>query len=143
MAQKDQSQKHMLLRYGACIAIAAVTWIVPPPGGLTEPGWHLLGVFAATIASFLIKPLSMGPMVLLGLVGLAITHTLPYKQVLAGFGDSTLWLVVAAFLIAGAVGETGFGRRIALTLVTWLGRSTLGLGYAVCAAELVLGPAVP
>lgn len=143
MVRKDQTKKHLLLRYAAWIGIAAVTWIVPPPDGMAEPGWHLLGVFAATIASFLIKPLPMGPMVLLGLMGLAITRTLPYKQVLSGFGDSTVWLVVAAFLIAGAVGSTGFGRRIALTLVTWLGRSTLGLGYAVCAAELVLGPVVP
>ncbi|MCH7944629.1 MAG: DASS family sodium-coupled anion symporter, partial [Armatimonadetes bacterium] len=29
------------------------------------------------------------------------------------------------------------------TLVTWLGRSTLGLGYAIGAAELTLGPVVP
>ena len=53
--------------------------------------------------------------------------------------DETVWLVAMAFLIAGSVIRTGLGRRIALTLVVWLGRSLLGLGYALCAAEMVLG----
>lgn len=132
-----------LVRLGLCAAIAASTWLIPAPEGMSTQGWHVVGVFIATIASFLIRPLPMGPMVLLGLIVLAASGAAPYKQVLAGYGDATVWLVVAAFLIAGAVQRTGFGRRIALMLVSLLGSSTLGLGYAVCAAELVLGPCVP
>ena len=30
-----------------------------------------------------------------------------------GFGDSTTWLVVIAFLIAGVIIDTGLGKRIA------------------------------
>lgn len=130
-------------RLALCVALVAVAWILPAPEGLTAQGWQALWIFAATIGSFFIRPLPMGPMVLLGLVALAVTGTLPYKGVILGYGDSTVWLVVAAFLIAGAVQRTGFGRRIALLLVVALGRSTLGLGYAICGAELALGPCVP
>jgi len=130
-------------RFAACLAIGVAIWLVGPPQGVPPAGWHVLAVFTATIASFLLRPLAMGPTVLLALITLAITGALEVDAVLAGFGDSTVWLVVAAFLLAGAVDRTGFGRRIALTLVVWIGRSMLGLGYAIAAAELCLGPIVP
>ena len=138
-----QLERSLLVRLGVCAAIGAVGWVVPAPDGISTNGWHLVGIFVATIASFLIKPLAMGPMVLLALVALAATGTIEFKALLHGFGDQTVWLVVAAFLIAGTVERTGFGRRIALLLVKRLGRSMLGLGYAQCGAELILGPVVP
>jgi DASS family divalent anion:Na+ symporter len=139
----EQKKASPLIRLAACVAVAGAFWIIPAPDGLQPAGWHALGVFLAIIISFVLRPLPMGPMVLLGIVTLAATGTVDYKPLIAGYGNSTVWLVVAAFLIAGAVQRTGFGRRIALTLVRLLGASTLGLGYAVCAAELVLGPCVP
>ena len=136
-------ERSVLVRLGVCAAIGALGWVVPTPDGISTNGWHLVGIFVATIASFLIKPLAMGPMVLLALVALAATGTIEFKALLSGFGDLTVWLVVAAFLIAGTVERTGFGRRIALLLVRRLGGSMLGLGYAQCGAELILGPVVP
>ncbi len=68
---------------------------------------------------------------------------LSLKQSLAGFADTTAWLVVAAFLISGAMVHSGLGRRLALMMVAWLGRTTLGLGYAIAAAELLLAPFIP
>jgi DASS family divalent anion:Na+ symporter len=130
-------------RWGATIGIGAALWFYPAPAGIEPHAWRLLAVFVATIASFLLRPLQMGPMVLLGIVFLAASGTIKFKQLLSGFGDSTVWLVVAAFLIAGTVQRTGFGKRVALSLVRWFGKSTLGLGYALCGAELILGPVVP
>ena len=106
-------------------------------------GWRVLFVFIATILAFILRPLAMGPMVLISLVLVGVTHTLELKRLLLGFGDETVWLVIAAFVLAGAVERTGFGKRIALLLVEKLGRSMIGLGYAVAGAELVLAPVVP
>jgi L-tartrate/succinate antiporter len=39
--------------------------------------------------------------------------------------------------------KTGLGRRIGLTLVRTLGRRTLGLGYAITIADLILAPFTP
>ena len=85
----------------------------------------------------------MGVMVLLGLVFLATSQTITIKEALVGYGDTTVWLVVAAFLIAGAVSRTGLGTRIALLLVSLMGKSSVGLAYSLCGAELILGPVVP
>jgi len=85
----------------------------------------------------------MGVTVLLGLVSLSATQTLTIKETMSGYGNTTVWLVVSAFLIAGGVISTGVGKRIALSLVYWFGKTTLGLAYAICGAELILGPVVP
>jgi len=66
-----------------------------------------------------------------------------FKNSLAGFGDTTVWLVVAAFLVSGAMIHSGLGRRLALMMVAALGQTTLGLGYAIAGAELLLGPFIP
>lgn len=131
------------LRLGACGILAALFWWIPPTAAVPAEGWRLLGIFAGVILGFLLRPFPMGPMVLFGLLAAAATGTLSLKAALAGYGDKTVWLVIGAFLLAGAVRGTGLGRRIALWLVARLGRTTLGLGYAQAAAELVLGPLVP
>ena len=85
----------------------------------------------------------MGTMVIFGLMTLMLTNILTVDEALSGYGNSVVWLVVAAFLIAGSVVKTGFGLRIALILVKRFGGSILGLGYAMTMAELILGPIVP
>lgn len=134
---------HRLARAAACLAVAGAILAVPVPAGVTPAGWRLLAFFAAVIAGFVLRPLSMGPLVLVGLAAASSSRSLSMEAALSGYGDPVVWLVVGAFLLAGSVARTGLGSRIALMLVSRLGRSTLGLGYAICAAELVLGPVVP
>ena len=62
---------------------------------------------------------------------------------LSGFANDTVWLIFAAYMFAEGYEKTGLGRRIALALVSGLGRKTLGLGYAVALADLVLAPFTP
>jgi len=159
-AAPTASTRDLAARLGACVLVGAAIWFAARPDGVTETGWHVLAVFCATIVSFLLRPLSMGPMVLISLLVLVVTGTLPFQTqtvrddatgtvtlvregLLAGYGKAVVWLVVAAFLIAGAVKRTGLGRRVALLLVARLGRSTRGLAYALCGSELLLGPIVP
>ena len=127
----------------AYLAVAALGFVVPVPDGITAAGWRVLFVFVATILGFILRPMGMGPLVLVSLVLVGITHSLSFPRLLLGFGDDTVWLVIAAFVLSGAVERSGFGRRIALTLVEKIGRSMLGLGYAIAGADLVLAPVVP
>lgn len=117
--------------------------MLPTPEGLSPEGFHLFAVFLGVILSFILRPFPMGAMVILGLITLAASGTISIKEALSGYGDSTVWLVVAAFLIAGGVIRTGLGKRIALLFVSKMGKSSLGLGYSLCFSELLLGPVVP
>src|SRR4029077_8948447 len=62
---------------------------------------------------------------------------------LSGFSDGTVWLIFGALVFSTGYEKTGLGRRIALTLVRLLGKSTLGLGYAVMLADLLIAPVMP
>ena len=85
----------------------------------------------------------MGAMALTGIAAALVTRTLTITEALSGFSNVTLWLVVCAFFFAEGFIKTGLGARIAYMLVSWFGRSTLGLGYSLVATDLILAPATP
>jgi len=160
----EDSSRPRWIGFAVCFGLGATLWFSSVPEGVDPRGWHLFAVFAATILSFIIRPASMGTMVIIAMVILALTETLvdpavlqekygdiwqtksskaSLAAVLSGYGDPICWLVAAAFLISGAVIRTGLGRRIALLLVKLLGRSALGLAWGIGGAELILAPFVP
>lgn len=104
---------------------------------------RLVAIFAATIAGLIAQPLPQGAIVLAALSLAAVGGTLPFGDILSGYGDGTVWLIVSAFILARGFIQTGLGRRIAFLLVGAFGRSTLGLGYALTLADAVLAPATP
>ena len=142
------------LKLGICFAFGLILWFIPEPENVDPRGWKVLAVFSATILSFILRPVPMAVTVLLALLILTLTTALvepgsakpsktSYELALSGYGKSVVWLVFSAFLISGAVLQTGLGRRIALFLIHALGKSPRGLAYGIGAAELVLGPVVP
>ena len=48
-------------------------------------------------------------------------------------------MIFAAFMIGIGYENSGLGRRIALFLVAKLGKSSLGLGYAIAITDLCIG----
>jgi DASS family divalent anion:Na+ symporter len=124
-------------------AFGAGLWLIPAPEGVQPQGWRLLAVFAATILGMILQAMESGAIVLLGLVTALLTGAMTPAAVLAGFANSSVWLIVSAFLFSQAVSSTGLGRRLALLFIRSFGHRTLGLGYALVASELVIAPAVP
>jgi len=125
------------------IIVGMLLWLFGAPSGLDIKAYHIFIVFISVIISILIRAVPMAVSVLTGLLFSVLVGLISLKDALKGFGDSTTWLVVIAFLIAGVVIDTGLGRRISLLCIHALGRSITGLGYAICSAEFILGPLVP
>jgi L-tartrate/succinate antiporter len=65
------------------------------------------------------------------------------RWALSGFNNDVVWLIFSATTFALGYEVTGLGRRTALLLVKTLGKRTLGLGYAIALADLVLAPFMP
>ena len=53
------------------------------------------------------------------------------------------WLIAIAFWLSRGFIDSGLGRRVAYTLVSMFGKTTLGLTYALVLAEALLAPAIP
>ena len=77
----------------------------------------------------------------LGLVG--ETAKANRDWALSGFSNGVIWLIFAAFMFALGYKKSGLGKRIALLLVKYLGKTSLGLGYAVAFADGILSPFMP
>lgn len=131
------------------IAVLFVLWFLPAPQGLTIEGWHFLAVFLVVIIGLVIEPV---PAALVGLVGVSVvaliglagkTPAANVKWALSGFSNSIIWLIFAAFMFAMGYQKTGLGKRISLVMIKYMGKSSLGLGYAVAFADLVLAPFMP
>ncbi len=120
-----------------------VQWLIPRPETVSVEGWRLTGIFAATVAGMLLQPISGGALVLMAVVLSAVFGGLTIEKALGGYGDPTVWLVLAAFFISRALIKTGLARRIALYFVRLFGKSSLGVSYALSFSDMVLAAAIP
>jgi len=145
----------MIVPVAAGVALA----LLPPPPGLARFAWHYLALFVAVILALITEPIPPAGAGLMGVTfagvfGLVFSPSQladpafkfpaeALRWALAGFINSTVWLIFGAFVFAMGYEKTGLGRRIALVLVRRLGGSTLGLGYAIAASDLLLAPFTP
>ena len=134
--------KDKLWRVGVMAAIVAITWFGGTPDGLKPQVWQLFGIYLATIVGLVLKPFPVPITVLLGVAtsSILLSNT---KDVLAGYSNTALWLIFAAFALSVAFGKTGLGHRIAYHLVRLFGSTTLRLGYVTAFLDLILSPATP
>ena len=111
--------------------------------------WYYFATFVGIIIGIALESLPMG---VIGLIGICLVSLLnllgkspgeTMKWALSGFSHSVVWLVFAAMIFAVALNNTGIGRRIALIFIKKIGKSSLGLGYAIALADFVLGPFMP
>lgn len=134
---------------------------MPAPLGLPQHAWYFFAIFAGIVAGLIAEPIPSQAVALTGVTVIAVLHqyalfspeelarsgfsapTAAATWALSGFGNSTVWLVVGAFMFALGYEKTGLGRRIALLLVRRMGRKTLSLGYAVAFSDAVLAPFIP
>jgi len=133
----------LIARGALPFALAIGIWLVPVPAGLTPPAWHLFAVFVAAIVSVLAGVFPLLTSTMLAVAAVVLTGTISPAQAFGGFANSSVLLVVIAFLVAQAVVKSGLGRRISLFMVSRFGRSSLGLAYSIVLTDAVIAPAFP
>jgi DASS family divalent anion:Na+ symporter len=118
-------------------------WFYGLPAGLQPNAWHLLIIFACTIAAMVAKVLPIGSVAFIAIAAATATNTITIETALMGFSSKIVWLVVSAFILARGFSKTGLGSRIAYYFVYLFGQNTIGLGYSLVATEFILAPLVP
>jgi DASS family divalent anion:Na+ symporter len=136
-----------LLRRGlpgaATLALVAGLWLAPVPEGLTAPAWHLFALFLGSIVAVVAGALPILTSSVLAVGAAVLTGTLTPAGAYAGFANGTILLIIVAFLVARAVVKCGLGERLGYVVVSFFGKSTLGLGYSVFLLDAVIAPAFP
>ncbi|KAJ9059313.1 hypothetical protein DSO57_1003517 [Entomophthora muscae] len=152
------------------IIIILVMWNIKPLEGLTSTSMHALSVFSGFVFALLFSQYEVSALVAFALAILAISKNFictasggkridchlcgtdgyacdGYKSAfhvaVSGLSSDIVWLVFCAFHIGKAVEVSGFGKRIALHLISLMGKTPLGLGMSFCLAEFVLAPFIP
>lgn len=121
----------------------AIQFLLPRPASVAPAGWRLLGIFVAAIGALMLRPIPGGAAVLIAVILASIFGGLSIQQALGGYGDPTVWLVMAAFTISNALIKTGLARRIALVFIRAVGQTSLGVCYALSATDMVLASVIP
>jgi DASS family divalent anion:Na+ symporter len=142
MSSTAASRKKLLSRGGIVVLVLAL-WFSPAPEGLAPAAWHLFALFIAAIASVVIDAFPILTASVLALAAAVLTGTLAPEKAYSGFANGTILLIVIAFLVARAVVKCGLGARLGNLVVSFFGRSTLGLGYSVFLVDGVIAPAFP
>ncbi len=135
--------KKQAFRLLICILIGALFFVLPVPAGLSAAGWHVFGIFLATIVGLIIKPVPMGAAALIAVIFLVLSRSVTITDALSGFSNTTIWLIVMAFFISRGIIKTGLGERIAYLFVKKFGRKTINLAYALAFSDLLIAPAMP
>lgn len=148
-APRTPSPRTTAVRWAVPLALAALIWLLPAPTGLSPAAWHYAALFLFVVAALITEPI---PAPIVGFIGVSVaavfqlvapTPAASVRWALSGFSNDVVWLIFAATTFAMGYEVTGLGRRVALLLVRRLGTSTLGLGYAIASADLILGPFMP
>ena len=85
IAKEERRGMEPLMRGLLCIAVGAAIWLAPIPEGVKPEAWHLLAVFAATIAGFILQPLPIGATAMIACTALVIFGVMKPGEALAGF----------------------------------------------------------
>ena len=105
-----------LMRGLICVAIGMIIWFLPAPTGVGPQAWGLLAVFIATIAGFILQPIPIGAVAIIACALLPVLGIMKAGEALAGFSNTTIWLIVSAFMFAEGFIKTGLGKRISYML---------------------------
>lgn len=131
------------------VVIATICWLLRPEA-IDVNSWHTLIIFLSTIIAIVLNVMPIGAIGFISIAVFALTNAAggatskaAVMNALSGLDSFLIWLIVVAFFIAKGFIKTGFGRRIALLMIKFFGKRTLGLAYGLSIADLILAPATP
>ena len=133
----------------ALVLTLLIWFVIPVPQGVSPDAWHLLALFVGIIAGIIGKAMPIGAMAILGITLVALTGVTnekaadATKDALSSLNNSLIWMIGIAIIISRGLLKTGLGMRIGYLLISLFGKRTLGVGYSLALADLVIGPVTP
>lgn len=134
---------HIALAAVVPLVVGTGVWFTVAGPGAAAPGaWLTMAVFAAAMLLWMANRVDETLVALGAVVLLALAGVLPQERLFASLGDPTIWLLIAAFVLAAGVSATGLTTRAAAALIG-RARSVRQLAHLVALALTVTAFAVP
>ncbi|GGZ49836.1 SLC13 family permease [Streptomyces bluensis] len=127
-----------------CVAMSLCALLVVPGNfsGLGGDARFTLAVFALATCAWIATPIDDTYIALGAGLALTVTGVISSDTLFGTLGDSTVWLLICAFVLAAAVSRTGLAGRAAVFLVGGA-RTVRQLTHLTTAALVVTAFAVP
>lgn len=137
--------KYKIAKLIPVVIFPVLIWILPSPSGLDIETWHMVGLCLSLMCGLIIKPFSE-PIISLIIVGIGSFFLKDPNLLFQGWGNQSVWFLLAVLLACSSFRKNGLGKRMAYILLskfgnTSFGRSSLGLGYVMLLCDLILSPA--
>lgn len=136
-------KKHWGMLALALVAFGLVTYVAPFPESLTHEARATLGVAIFAIIVWMTQAVSQGLSGLIIVFLLAVSGATDLNGALVGYSNSSLWLIVIGFIMAGGMEKSQLSKRIALGLVRAAGGSPIRIYWAVAVVLALLTFLVP
>jgi len=117
----------------AITVVAAAFWA---PGDLTVNGRMALAAFGLSVISWTLTKLNDTFVALLAAIGLVLTRTIDPDGFFASIGNSVVWLMIGAFIVARALNQSGLAARFTFAMTR--GAHTIGQLFYLLTAVLLL-----
>ena len=125
------------------IALPAVLWSLPAPGGLSPAAWHVLLILLGSAVAWLLSPVP-DFIVALAMAGAwGIAAVVPLDLVLSGFRTSAWLVAIGSFALAAAMARSGLLFRIGLILVRAFPAGHVGQVLGLLVGGALVTPLVP
>lgn len=125
------------------LVVLGLIWSMNTPPGLSYTGKMSMGIFAFALILWVSNGIPNYATSLLVLILLPVTGAWTQAEVLGVFGYDVIWLMVAAFVIASGMEKSGLARRLALFLITKLGKSTNSVLMVLMLVNFLISFVVP
>ena len=126
----------------ACFVVWCATNAIGPGATLPANGALTLGVFAVAIWLWIFSSIGDTYVALGAAVVLVVLGVLPDELLFTSLGEDTVWLLLAAFVIAAGITASGLSTRAAAFIVTGA-RSVRQLAHLTTATLVATAFAVP
>jgi sodium-dependent dicarboxylate transporter 2/3/5 len=104
---------------GLCALLATIT--VPPPAGVPPAGWRTLGLALMMAIWWSTEPLPIGITALMPLIVLPLLGVAEIDAAAAPYANPLVFLFLGGFLLAAGVKRWGLHKRLAHTIVRFVG----------------------
>ncbi len=127
----------------ALVAMLSMIYLTPEMAGLSFKGKVALGVGIFAIIVWITQALDDAQSGFLIIAFLVLFGAGKIGEALVGYSSTGVWIVMLGMVMAACMGDSGLSKRLALIIVSKIGKSAINLYWAISLVTLIMTFFIP